>query len=229
MTWYGCFESFPFHQKLFIFECQTTWFWWNVRHWTSGVNVHVMKTPIDKCRFNVTELKEFYTFFVKDGYQLNYLFVSKTSMHRQIFKNKFVLFLYLLLSASWKENDLSWYISVIRQTVRYRTPVFTQPFSCPLHITINTYILPHLRLICWRCHSNSVNTGSSLPNISHVISYNTKKTERDQNWHDSKQLYWYCPFQGIAKNQQLYKGCHICACTEICLMFPSKAILSVTF
>jgi hypothetical protein len=46
-----------------------------------------------------------------------------------VFKIKFVLFLYLLLSASWKENDLSWYISVIRQTVRYRTPVFTQPFS----------------------------------------------------------------------------------------------------
>jgi hypothetical protein len=37
---YGCFESFPFRQKLFIFVCQTTWFWWNVRHWTSGVNVH---------------------------------------------------------------------------------------------------------------------------------------------------------------------------------------------
>ena len=26
--------------KKFIFVCQTTWFWWNVRHWTSGVNVH---------------------------------------------------------------------------------------------------------------------------------------------------------------------------------------------
>ena len=37
---YGCFESFPFRQKLFIFVCQTTWFWWNVRHWTSGVYVH---------------------------------------------------------------------------------------------------------------------------------------------------------------------------------------------
>ena len=24
----------------FIFVCQTTWCWWNVRHWTSGVNVH---------------------------------------------------------------------------------------------------------------------------------------------------------------------------------------------
>jgi hypothetical protein len=39
------------------------------------------------------------------------------------FKIKFVLFLYLLLSAPWKENDLSWYIFAIRQTVRYRTPI----------------------------------------------------------------------------------------------------------
>jgi hypothetical protein len=61
------------------------------------------------------------------------------------FKIRFVLFLYLLLPASWKENDLSWYISVIRQTVRYWTPIFTQPFSWRLHITI-TYNLPHLRL-----------------------------------------------------------------------------------
>ena len=61
------------------------------------------------------------------------------------FKIKFVLFLYLLLSASWKENDLSWYISVIRQTVVYRTPVFTLPFSWRLHITI-TYNLQHLWL-----------------------------------------------------------------------------------
>jgi hypothetical protein len=52
---------------------------------------------------------------------------------------------HMMLSASWKENDLSWYISVIRQTVRYRTPVFTQPFSWCLHVTI-TYNLPHLRL-----------------------------------------------------------------------------------
>jgi len=61
------------------------------------------------------------------------------------FKIKFVLFLYILLSVSWNENDLSWYISVIRQTVLYRTPVFTQSFSWRLHITI-TYNLPHLRL-----------------------------------------------------------------------------------
>ena len=50
--------------------------------------------------------------------------------------------------------------------MRYRTPVFTQLFSWRLHITI-TYNVPHL-LICRGCHSNSVDTGSSLPNISDV-------------------------------------------------------------
>ena len=107
-----------------------------------SVSMYTMKTPIDKCRFNVTQLKEFFTFSVKDRYQLNYFICIKDNY---FFKIKFVLFLYLLLSASWKENDLSWYISVNRQTVRYQTPVFTQPFSWRLHITI-TYNLPHLRL-----------------------------------------------------------------------------------
>ena len=85
------------------------------------------------------------------------------------FKIKFVSFLYLRLSASSKENDqpLWIYISDIRQIVGYRTPVFIQQFPWRLHITI-TYILPHLRLICWRCHSNSVNTGSRLPICSDV-------------------------------------------------------------
>jgi len=27
-------------KTFFIFVWQTTWFWWNVMHWTSGVNVH---------------------------------------------------------------------------------------------------------------------------------------------------------------------------------------------
>jgi hypothetical protein len=51
----------------------------------------------------------------------------------------------LLLSASWKESGLSWYISVLRQRVRCWTPVFSQPFSWRLHITI-AYNLPHLQL-----------------------------------------------------------------------------------
>jgi hypothetical protein len=37
---YGCFESSPFRHNFVIFVRQIKWFRWNVRHWTSGVNVH---------------------------------------------------------------------------------------------------------------------------------------------------------------------------------------------
>jgi hypothetical protein len=66
------------------------------------VSMYTRKTPIDKWRFNVTQLKFFFnTFSVKDRYQLNYFisikdFNTKTTPS----KIKFVLFLYLLLSAS---------------------------------------------------------------------------------------------------------------------------------
>ena len=39
-TKYDCFESFPFRQHFVIFVRQITWFRWNVRHWTSIVNVY---------------------------------------------------------------------------------------------------------------------------------------------------------------------------------------------
>ena len=111
------------------------------------VSMYTTKTPIDKCRFNVTQLKRIFYIFCKRqiSIKLFYLYQRLQCTDNYFFKIKFVLFLYLLLSVSWKENDLSWYISVIRQTVGYRTPVFTQPFSWRLHITI-TYNLPHLRL-----------------------------------------------------------------------------------
>ena len=37
--------------------------------------MYTTKTPIDKCRFNVTQLKECFTFSVKDRYQLNYFYL----------------------------------------------------------------------------------------------------------------------------------------------------------
>jgi hypothetical protein len=111
------------------------------------VSMYTTKTPIDKCHFNVAQLKDFFYIFCKRqiSIKLFYLHQRLQCTENYFFKIKFVLFLYLLLSASWKENDLSWYISAIRQTMRSRTPVFTQPFSWRLHITI-TYNLPHLRL-----------------------------------------------------------------------------------
>jgi hypothetical protein len=36
------------------------------------VSMYTTKSPIDMCRFNVSELKEFLAFSVKDKYQLNY-------------------------------------------------------------------------------------------------------------------------------------------------------------
>jgi hypothetical protein len=77
--------------------------------------------------------------------KLFYLYQRLQCRDNYFFKIKFGFFLYLLLSASWKESDLPLYISDIRQVVGYRTPVFIQPFPWRLHITI-TYNLPHLRL-----------------------------------------------------------------------------------
>jgi hypothetical protein len=49
------------------------------------MSMYTTKTPIDKCRSNVTRHKEFFTFSVKDRYQLNYfIFDSKTFMHRPL-------------------------------------------------------------------------------------------------------------------------------------------------
>ena len=105
------------------------------------VSMYTTKTPTDKCRFNVTQLQRIFYIFCKRqiSIKLFYLYERLQCTDNYFFKIKFV---YLLLSASWKENDLSWYISVIRQTVRYRTSVFTRQFSWHLHITI-TYNLPH--------------------------------------------------------------------------------------
>ena len=102
--------------------------------------------------------------------KLFYLYQRLRCTDNYFFKIKFVLFLYLLLSAcaSWKENDLSWYISVIRQTVRYRTPVFTLPYSWRLHMTITSTASTTDMLTLSHWHSNSVKTGTNLPNISDV-------------------------------------------------------------
>jgi hypothetical protein len=40
------------------------------------VSMYTTKTPIDKCRFNVTQLNYFFPFSVKDRYQLNYFYQS---------------------------------------------------------------------------------------------------------------------------------------------------------
>jgi len=91
-------------------------------------------------------------------------------------------FLYLLPSASWKENDLSWYIFVIRQTVEHQTPAFTLPFSWRLHITI-TYNLPCLRL--W--YVDVVTVIAYTPKVV-CLTFQTSRHEKDGTW---SELTWF--------------------------------------
>ena len=63
------------------------------------VSMYTMKTPIDKSRFNVTQLKEFFTFSVKDRYQLNYFicikdFNAQTITSLTLKLNLFYFFIY---------------------------------------------------------------------------------------------------------------------------------------
>ena len=78
-------------------------------------------------------------------YQLNYFICIKNYNAQTITSLKLDLF-YFFIYCCQHHKRKTWYISVIRQTVRYRTPVFTQPFSWRLHITI-IYNIPHLRLL----------------------------------------------------------------------------------
>ena len=65
------------------------------------VSMYTTKTPIDKCRFNVTQLKDFFYIFCKRqiSIKLFYLYQRLQCTDNYFFKIKFDLFLYLLLSA----------------------------------------------------------------------------------------------------------------------------------
>ena len=92
------------------------------------------------------KLQNLFTFSVKDRYQLNYFICFKDFNAQTITSlklNLFYFFIYCCQNHERKTTCLE--ISVIRQTVRYRTLVFTQPFSWRPYITI-TYNLSHLRL-----------------------------------------------------------------------------------
>jgi hypothetical protein len=147
---YGCFESFPFCQSFVISVRQITWFRRNVKHWISGVNVHNRLQSICAILTFDPLLKKILTFSVKDRYQLNYFicikdFNAETIRITSLKLNVFSFFICGCQHPERKTICLYVYISDIRQTVRYRTPVFIQPFPWRLHITI-TYNIPHLRL-----------------------------------------------------------------------------------
>jgi hypothetical protein len=71
------------------------------------VSMCTTKTPIDKCHFNVTQLKEFFYIFCKRqiSIKLFYLYQRLQCTDNYFFKIKFVLFLYLLLSVSKSHHE----------------------------------------------------------------------------------------------------------------------------
>jgi hypothetical protein len=80
---YGCLESFPFrHVKIFLFSSAKPRDFDGMLGTGLPVSMYTTKTPIDKCHFNVTQLKDFFTFSVKDRYQLNYCICIK-DVHAQ--------------------------------------------------------------------------------------------------------------------------------------------------
>ena len=60
------------------------------------VSMYTTKTPIDKCRFNFTQLKEFLIFSVKDRYQLNHFICIKDFNAQTITSLKIKLFYFFI-------------------------------------------------------------------------------------------------------------------------------------
>jgi hypothetical protein len=92
---------------------------------------------------------------------------------------KLDLFYFFICSCQHHERKticLYVYISDIRQTVRYRTPVFIQLFPLHLHITI-TYNLPHLRL--W--YVDVVTVIAYTPEVVCRV-VQTSRHEKDGTW-----------------------------------------------
>ena len=68
------------------------------------VSMYTTKTLIDKCRFNVTQLKEYFTFSVKDRYQLNYFICIKNFNAQTITSFKLNLFYFFIYSCQHHER-----------------------------------------------------------------------------------------------------------------------------
>ena len=79
-------------------------------------SMYTTKTPIDKCRLNVTQLKEFFTFSVKDRYQLHYFICIKNFNAQTITSLKLNLFLSLFIAVSIMKGKRSVLIYFCYQT-----------------------------------------------------------------------------------------------------------------
>jgi hypothetical protein len=92
------------------------------------VSLYTTKTPIDLCRFNVRS--SILALSVKDRYQFNYFICIKDFNAETATSLKLNLFSFFICCCQHQRKTICFYvyISDITQTVRYRTPVFTQPF-----------------------------------------------------------------------------------------------------
>ena len=112
------------------------------------VSMYTTETPIGKWRFNVTQLKDILFFYIFCKRQMSiFFFICIKDVNAQTITSlKLNLFMSLFTAVGimkGKRPVLIYFI--VKQTMRYRIPVFIPPFSWHLHITI-TYNLPHLRL-----------------------------------------------------------------------------------
>jgi branched-subunit amino acid transport protein AzlD len=71
------------------------------------VSMYTTKTPIDKCCFNITWLKEFFTLTVKDRYQLNYFICIKDFNAQTITSLKLNLFYYFIYCCQHHERKMT--------------------------------------------------------------------------------------------------------------------------
>jgi hypothetical protein len=117
------------------------------------------------------QLKKILTFSVKDRYQSTYFICIKDFNAETIISLKLNLFSFFICGCQHHQriNDLPlciyfWYQtdSGVPNTSIYSAVSLASPYYNYLESTAST------TMICWRCHSNSVNTGSHLPICSDV-------------------------------------------------------------
>jgi hypothetical protein len=130
------------------------------------------------------QLKSILAFSVKDIYQLDYFICIKDFNAETITSLKLNIFFSLFAAVSIMKGKRStfMYIFLIYQTVRYQTPVCTQPFPWRLHITI-TCNIPYLRL--W--YADVITLIAWTPEVV-CRAFQTSGNEKDGTW---SELTWF--------------------------------------
>jgi len=134
------------------------------------VSMYKTKTPFDMWRFNVPRLKEFLAFSVKDRYQLNYFICIKDFNAQTISSLKLNLFFFLIIYCRQHHDRKTICLDIFllsdRQWGTEHQYLLCRFLSVSILQLIIIYCIYDHDML--HCHSNSVNTGSRLPNISDV-------------------------------------------------------------